>query len=504
MCIVCGSGSAHLLRAIAGNPVPQPRGGTRLSAEAVAPPVTPPLDPRSEADLAGPADVILRGGPILTMSAAMPSAAAAALRAGRIQAVGDEKVVLAHRGRLTRVIDLDGRVVLPGFVNAHWHMPFALLCEWVDATAARSLDAVTAALESAACHAPAGEWIVVGVGAEFAERLRASTVVLAGASPSHPALVCDPDGAIVTASAAAAAGGKLPAHISGLLSRFAARIALSPAAATRRASALLRQTAAAGVTCLRVCGLGTLCGGGDLHLMRAAVEIAPPLRLRATLESALLPEWNRLHLAAGFGDDAFRVDTLSAWLGDDTQTRLTAIIRAARDGGWSVTVHAADEAQIESALDAFASAGVALDQRCGVECRRMPTPSQVATIRRLGLSVGLTGGEHQAVAPFADARDDAGVPISLGLDVVTGVSAPLRMVRDAVQGAADVPNTLGNALAAVTIDAARRCGVGDILGSLERGKYADLVFLDADPRTADLASIRCLATWVDGREAFRA
>jgi hypothetical protein len=89
--------------------------------------------------------------------------------------------------------------------------------------------------------------------------------------------------------------------------------------------------------------------------------------------------------------------------------------------------------------------------------------------------------------------------MSLGMDVAAGRSEPLKMLARV--------RTPGNALAAVTIDAARRCGVDDILGSLERGKYADFVFLGCDPRTAepaDLAASQCLSTWLNGQEVFRA
>jgi len=490
MCIVCGSGSAHLLRGIARRHAPRPR----LSADAVAPPIVPPLDPADDADLAGPADVILRGGPIITMNAAAPDADAIALRVGRIQAVGRAADVLAHRGRLTRIIDLDGRALLPGFVNAHWHMPFTLLCEWVDVRAAASPDAVLRALQRPTRQAPPGEWIVLGADAGIAAAMPGWGGALDAAAPSHPVLLTDPAGAIVAANGAAAAGGAVPAHVSALLPRFA----VSPGPVRRRLIALLQQTAAMGVTCLRVCGLGTLAGTDDLDLMRAAMADAPPLRLRATLDAALLPEWKALRLSPGFGDDLFRVDTLSAWPGDEAEG-LAAFLRAGREAGWHVTAHVADAARMPRVLDGFAAAGAGGDPRNGIECRRLPEPPQLAAMQRLGLSLGLTASEHEAAPAMGELP---ALPVSLGLDAATGPSAPLRMVQDARRAGL----TLARSLAAVTLDAARRCGVGDILGSLQRGKYADLVFLDRDPRMtadAEFASLRCCATWMNGLEAFR-
>ena len=115
MCIVCGPGGSRLVHSIAASfGAPGGRYRPRFMAEEVAPAFAPPLDPADLRDLKGPSDVILRGGPILTMRGADDVAQAIAVRAGRIQSVGEEATVLALRGRLTRIIDLDGRALLPG------------------------------------------------------------------------------------------------------------------------------------------------------------------------------------------------------------------------------------------------------------------------------------------------------------------------------------------------------------------------------------------------------
>ena len=63
MCIVCGPGGTRLIRSIVGGyALAKPR----FVAEEVAPAITPALDPTDLEDLKGPADIILRGGPILT------------------------------------------------------------------------------------------------------------------------------------------------------------------------------------------------------------------------------------------------------------------------------------------------------------------------------------------------------------------------------------------------------------------------------------------------------
>ncbi|MEO0650824.1 MAG: amidohydrolase family protein, partial [Planctomycetota bacterium] len=68
------------------------------------------------------ADLILHNGTVLTMDDAAPRARAVAVRDGRILAVGDDESVLAKRGPETEVMDLEGRALLPGFVDAHGHV----------------------------------------------------------------------------------------------------------------------------------------------------------------------------------------------------------------------------------------------------------------------------------------------------------------------------------------------------------------------------------------------
>ena len=69
-----------------------------------------------------PADTIYLHGDVITMNDAQPRAQALAVRAGRIQAVGSEAEVRALQGAKTRVVDLKGQALLPGFVDAHGHV----------------------------------------------------------------------------------------------------------------------------------------------------------------------------------------------------------------------------------------------------------------------------------------------------------------------------------------------------------------------------------------------
>jgi predicted amidohydrolase YtcJ len=109
----------------------------------------------------GAAELVLRGGAVETMDAARRRVDAVAVRAGRIAAVGTVEEVGAWVGPGTRVFELEGRTVLPGFQDAHLHPPDGgvgkLRCDL------HETDSREACLEAVARYAaehPGDEWIV--------------------------------------------------------------------------------------------------------------------------------------------------------------------------------------------------------------------------------------------------------------------------------------------------------------------------------------------------------
>lgn len=123
MCIACSPfgavlGAGPSRRAVLGGTARLTAGaiagfGSLFACAAVAQPA---------ATAAGPADLIYSGGPILTINDAAPTAEAVAVRAGRILAVGTRAHVEATRGPGTRMVNLEGRTMLPGFVDPHGHV----------------------------------------------------------------------------------------------------------------------------------------------------------------------------------------------------------------------------------------------------------------------------------------------------------------------------------------------------------------------------------------------
>lgn len=77
--------------------------------------------PRAEPTPTDALDIVFRGGTILTMDPEQPNAAAVAVQGDSIVAVGSEAEVMAAASPGATVVDLGGRVLLPGFNDAHCH-----------------------------------------------------------------------------------------------------------------------------------------------------------------------------------------------------------------------------------------------------------------------------------------------------------------------------------------------------------------------------------------------
>ncbi len=109
----------------------------------------------------GPADLVLTGGHVHTVDPARPRAEAVAVRGERIVAVGSAADAHDWIGPRTRVVDLAGRLLLPGFQDAHVH-PISggvdrLQC---DVREARGRSGVLETIRAFVATHPDDEWII--------------------------------------------------------------------------------------------------------------------------------------------------------------------------------------------------------------------------------------------------------------------------------------------------------------------------------------------------------
>jgi predicted amidohydrolase YtcJ len=108
-----------------------------------------------------PADVLFINGTVHTLDDRQPRAEAVAVRRGRIVFVGSTAEAMTYRGPRTRLVDLAGAVMYPGFTDAHCHL-FGIgereLTLNLEGTNTRA--AFLAAVAARVAQTPKGEWIV--------------------------------------------------------------------------------------------------------------------------------------------------------------------------------------------------------------------------------------------------------------------------------------------------------------------------------------------------------
>ena len=107
-----------------------------------------------------PADMVLTNARIYTVDSKEPWAQAMAVRAGRIIAVGSDEEIEAFQGPSTKVIDAEGHMVLPGFVDAHVHMMAgAATLEQVSLNEAETIGDFQKLIKDYAAAHPGKKWI---------------------------------------------------------------------------------------------------------------------------------------------------------------------------------------------------------------------------------------------------------------------------------------------------------------------------------------------------------
>src|SRR5262250_1053412 len=110
-----------------------------------------------------PADLVLTGGAVYAVDAARTWARAVAISGGRIAAVGTDAEMRAHVGPRTEVVNLRGRMVLPGFQDAHVHASGGGLERGqCDLTGEHTRQGYLAVIRGYADGNPGVEWITGG------------------------------------------------------------------------------------------------------------------------------------------------------------------------------------------------------------------------------------------------------------------------------------------------------------------------------------------------------
>src|ERR1041384_7726955 len=140
------------------------------------------------------ADTVLVNGKIVTVDAAGTTREALAIRDGKIVALGTSAQIRRLAGPQSRVIDLQGRTVIPGLIDSHLHairaaQTFATEVNWIGAP---TLTEALARITEASRAMKPGAWLIVAGGwnvQQFKENRRPTRAELMAAAPNNPVYV---------------------------------------------------------------------------------------------------------------------------------------------------------------------------------------------------------------------------------------------------------------------------------------------------------------------------
>jgi predicted amidohydrolase YtcJ len=215
-----------------------------------------------------------------------------------------------------------------------------------------------------------------------------------------------------------------------------------------------------------------------------------------------------------------------------TPEQLREIVNAYFPKGWPMACHVQGDAGVDTILDVYEEVlreHPRPDHRLRLEHVGAISDEQLQRAHDLGVTCsifvdqihywgdvivdGLFGPEHGNRWMPCGSAVKTGMRISLHNDPPVTPEEPLRNISVAATRVAPSGRVLGpeqlltveQAIRAQTIDAAYQLFADDVIGSLEVGKYADLVVLAADPRAVppeDIADLAVRATYLAGRQVY--
>jgi predicted amidohydrolase YtcJ len=396
-----------------------------------------------------PADLVLINGNVLTVDEHNSTVGAVAVTDGRISAVGSTRAVLKYAGSNTVRIELDGKTVIPGIVDAHTHIRgIAGNIGKLSITGASSVIEVLGTISRYAATVPAGTWIETATGwqpTNFTENRIPTREELDSAAPEHPVFLKKGyQNGVVNSMALELAGvtsenagrnflrdanGNLTGEIYGSLNEItAAQSAPSDQQIEQTYIEAMRLVNGYGVTSLRdaalapaqVALLRQLADEEKLTVRINAIgQIFPPTPLQVDKRM-----WQHVPVSRG---DWFTHDTLKiiadggisdALLREDyawtesaesgfrgrfvtKMEKIEAVAAWACETDRKLAVHTIGDAMIDALLDYYES--ISADCAVGplgwtIEHVALVTPEQVDRIKALGIAVTTQSGLNYSLA----------------------------------------------------------------------------------------------------------
>jgi predicted amidohydrolase YtcJ len=546
-------------------------------------PLSPTIQPVSTLAPGEVADTILVNGNIVMMDAQRTAAKALAIKGDRILSVGDDPAVRLLAGESTQVIDLVGRTVTPGLIDAHCHLSACGLLgtAYLDVNwpAVFTVEEMQAKVAEWIAKTPPGEW-VIGAGWVTFEGRYPNKHDIDPVSPNHPVMLINQGGhmAVVNSLALEMAGvtANTPDPGNGRFLREAngepdGTVMNHPAMDVFRrlwppdllnekvyeTSILSPQAkfASMGVTSFqdvyardldRMQAYFNIARRGEMTIrgqVMNVLEYIQELNGRIDAIEAMRYEDDYMHFAgAKFqADGALEASythephngiawNISIWKPQD----LNEAVRAFHDAGYQVAIHTGGDAAVDMALDAIEAAMNANprpDPRHRIEHSVLNTEEALQREKDLGIVVST---QPTIIRAFADGCFrvwgeertqrmiptrtwlDMGVPLALSSDAPsmpwwdpqsTLFASVVRASWSKKPVSPEQAMTIEEAMYAHTMGGAYADFAENKKGSLEAGKFADLIVWHDNPYTVateDIPKLTVDLTMVGGKVVHEA
>ncbi|WP_051277818.1 amidohydrolase [Solimonas flava] len=517
------------------------------------------------------AELVLRGATVVTMAPGETGTGALqaiAISGGRVVAVVPENE--AHRwiGEDTQVVDLDGRTIVPGFIDSHVHfMQTGLGSIGPQVYDVSSKAQVLQVVADAHAAMPAGQPMLVHglaiadldapITLSDLDRVASGRAVMIGDVGAHGCIVNTPAMAMLDLNGVAGLGHDEAGRFNGMLTNKAntwARYryynqAISDAQRVQALQRASQMAAEVGITTVHALEGGSPDGRGwlperDVEVLlreQANLPVRTVVYFQSTdVQKAL--DWKLPRIGGCIWVDGAYGECTAALLEPYcncpdskgslyfSNDELYDFVGRAHKAGLQISMHAIGDGAIDQLLNAYERAlaeAPRADHRHRIEHFSLPTAEHIERAARLGVAVGMQPNFALVPDPLPQPDDepaglvaylgyaryqrrhpyrrivDAGVLIAGGSDADPMPMGPLiGMQRLVAHPESERRLSAREALALYTVNGARIAFEEHDKGSIEPGKYADLVVLADNPLLADpstLASIAVEQTIVNGR-----
>lgn len=455
-----------------------------------------------------PADLVVINANIRTMVSPDSRAGAVAVAGDRVIAVGTTKDISKLVGPRTRVLDARGRLLVPGFNDAHVHfMGIGNMFSSLDLRSVKNADEVLERIRHYVRFIPKGRWIL-GSGWTNESWKPPDRTAVDTISADNPILLFHADGKSAYANSNALGRAQIKGSESGIVQGDAlAKIrAIVPRDHTRNwleiAETATNYAASLGVTSIQ-----------DMHSDDSR-EIYRELRRQGKLKTRIydcipLPDFRKLTTADG-ADNMVRGGCLKS-LSDgeeESAARLLRDVVPADKAGLQVMIHAIGSRANGIVLDVFERTGVAnprRDRRFRIEHANGARPEDLPRFSRSGivasmqphLFYGGSGGYYRTLL-------DSKTHLAFGSDAAITDLNPLFGIHAAVNSGPESISVY-EAVRAYTAGSAYAEFQEKQKGTIEPGKLADFVILSDDifaVRPLKIRDVTIATTILGGKVVF--